>query len=305
MCAMRFGGHETFAVRPNWLTKGLFLLKENDDVSWASTQASDAMGVGRNMSKSIGWWLSAIGLSERPEPGSPLRLSDFGEIVLENDPYFSDLGTWWFVHLSLTFNKAERVFGWFFQQSHQNRFKRTELIEALQSNLAARSEKVPAQKTLQREIAILLQSYARSVPAPRVDPEENSDCPLRRLGLLVFQSELDHYDRRAPKAQIPPHVVAAGLSLLHSGTEARLFDVDLDGEGDGRRVARSLNLDTDTFAQLVTRSANVLGKRQLATRFLAGDRVASIRSAPLSYWAEAYFKSPRNTQTDRMLEAAI
>ncbi|NOD36647.1 MULTISPECIES: DUF4007 family protein [unclassified Ruegeria] len=302
---MKFGGHETFFVRPNWLTKGLFLLNEGDDVSWSTNEASDAMGVGRNMSRSIGWWLKTIGLSERPEPSAPLQLSPFGKVVLENDPYFSDLGTWWFVHLSLAFGETDRIFGWFFQLHRQNRFKRTDLIEALQSYLVAQSEKVPSQKFLQREVAVLLQSYSRSVPAPYVDPEENSDCPLRRLGLLVFQSELDHYDRRTPKAHIPPHVIAAGLSLLRREHDERLFDVDLDGEGEGRRVARSLNVDTDTFAQLVTRSANALGSKKLATRFLAGERVASVRSEPLDYWVDAYFKSPRKSQTDRVLEAAI
>ncbi len=305
MRAMKFGGHETFYIRPNWLTKGLFLLNEGDDVSWPSNEASDAMGVGRNMSRSIGWWLNTIGLSERPEPGAPLQLSPLGKVILENDPYFSDLGTWWFVHLSLAFGEPERVFSWFFQLHRQNRFKRTDLIEAVHSFLVAQSERVPAQKTLQREVAVLLQSYSRSVPAPYVDPEENSECPLRRLGLLVFQSELDHHERRAPKAPVPPHVIAAGLSLLNRETDERLLDVDLDGEGEGRRVARSLNLDADTFAQLVARSADVLSSKQLATRFLAGDRVASVRSEPLEYWADAYFKTPGKTKTDRVLEAAI
>ena len=51
---MKFGGHETFFLRPGWLTKGLYLVRDAENVVWNSDEASDAMGVGRNMSKSNG-----------------------------------------------------------------------------------------------------------------------------------------------------------------------------------------------------------------------------------------------------------
>jgi hypothetical protein len=302
---MKFGGHETFYIRPNWLAKGLFLLEGMDGVTWASDVASDAMGVGRNMSKSIGWWLNITGLSERPDASAALRLSPLGKVILQHDPYFSDLGTWWFLHLSLAVANDERVFSWFFQRYRANRFKRAEVIDALKAHLDSSSEKIPAQKTLQRDAAILLQTYARPIPAARQDPEDNVDCPLRRLGLLIFQTELEQYDRRAPKASIPAHVVAAGLSLLAPLSSDTRFDVDLDGDGDGRRLARSFNLDSDSFAKLVSRSEQVLGKNQLATRFLAGSRVASIRSRPIADWAELYFSDEAAKKKDRMLEAVL
>ncbi|WP_213544997.1 DUF4007 family protein [Vannielia litorea] len=302
---MKFGGHETFCIRPNWLAKGLLLLGEVDDVTWASNEASDSMGVGRNMSKSIGWWLNATGLSERPAANGGLRLSPLGNVIFEHDPYFSDLGTWWFLHLSLALANDDRVFSWFFQSYRTSRFKRAELIDALKAHLDASSEKIPVQKTLQRDVAVLLQSYARPIPAPYQDPEDNADCPFRRLGLLILQTELDQYDRRAPKASIPAHVLAAGLSLLAQTPSEARFDVDLDGEGDGRRLARCFNLDSDSFAKLVARSEQVLGSKRLATRFLAGSRVVSVRSRSIADWANLYFSDEAAKKKDRTLEAVL
>lgn len=306
MCAMKFGGHETFFIRPNWLAKGLALVNENDDLSWASNYASDAIGVGRNMSKSIGWWLNATQLSERRERGAPVRVSPLGKVILENDPYFTDIGTWWFLHLALTYgDHSAGVFSWFFRKNRLTRFRRSELIESLSSSLVEQSEKVPAQKTLQRDVAVLLQSYAKSIPAPATDPEDNSDCPLRRLGLLVFQAELEHYERRVSKVGIPPHAIAAAISLAaHDPSNGRL-DVDLDGKGEGRQVARTFNLDSDGLAKMVGRAEHALGSKRLATRFLAGSRVVSIQMKPLEYWAATYFKDIQKPAKQRLLEDVL
>lgn len=57
---MRFGGHETFAVREGWLYKGLSLLHERPD-AFSDPFVADLLGVGRNMAKSIRHWLSVTG----------------------------------------------------------------------------------------------------------------------------------------------------------------------------------------------------------------------------------------------------
>jgi hypothetical protein len=53
---MRFGGHETFAIREGWLHKGLRLLADEPHLL-ADDHAADWLGVGRNMAKSIRHWL--------------------------------------------------------------------------------------------------------------------------------------------------------------------------------------------------------------------------------------------------------
>ena len=44
---MRFGGHETFAVREGWLHKGLKLVAEEPD-KLADEHVADWLGVGRS-----------------------------------------------------------------------------------------------------------------------------------------------------------------------------------------------------------------------------------------------------------------
>ena len=61
---MRFGGHETFPVREGWLHKGLKLVVEEPE-KVVDEHVADWLGVGRNMAKSIRYWLQATGLCEQ------------------------------------------------------------------------------------------------------------------------------------------------------------------------------------------------------------------------------------------------
>ena len=292
---MKFGGHETFFIRPGWLTKGLYVLREqeqsgnNNRINWGGPDISDALGVGRNMAKSIGWWLALTGLSEHSGRGTATRLSPLGRVILAHDSCFSRIETWWFIHLMLT-TRDDRIFGWFFRTGSPFRFRRNELISTLETYLSVQGEKTPAQKTLNREIAMLLQTYGRQVPAPAVDPEDNSDCPLRNLGLLTFQTGPDCYIRRAVSA-LPPHVIAAGASLWHGNSESARFDISPRAE---RSLARGFNLGPDAFTRAVTRAAEILGPDYLTTRFLAGERVSNVLNAPIHIWAEICFSTPES-----------
>ena len=339
---MKFGGHETFHIRPDWLTAGLHLLDRQPDTSWATNEASDALGVGRNMAKSIGWWLNMTGLTVRSGPREPLQISPFGRVVLAHDPYFSASATWWFVHLALVFGTSgisapvnDRIFNWFFRKFHQTRFQRPDLIETLRTYLAKESGKIPSEKSLHRDVAVLLQTYARPIPAPPVDPEDMTDCPLRHLGLLVYRSKTDMFERRAPVSDIPPHVLAAGLGLLsnpdcsdppdrsefpkeperpdrhdlsekpdrHDLSEGSDIpdlpgrsDIALTHDGDARILARSLDLDINTLIEQIETAARILGPNLLAIRYLAGDKVASVTNMPFDHWASNHWASDHSTK---------
>src|SRR5437867_7802356 len=102
---MRFGGHETFAIREGWLHKGLKLLIEQPD-RLVDEYAADWLGVGRNMAKSIRHWLVATNLADqalgqRSGKTARLKVTEFGRLVYERDPYFSEIGTWWALHVNL------------------------------------------------------------------------------------------------------------------------------------------------------------------------------------------------------------
>jgi hypothetical protein len=208
------------------------LVKTTDDVNWASDAASDAMGVGRNMSKSIGWWLSRTGIAMRAERSEPITLTPFGQAVLELDPHVVSMTTWWLLHFQLTLNGRDDVFSWFFGRRGEPRFTRAALEGALHAEIERSGDKLPAAKTLNRDVAVLLQSYSRPLPAlVKVDPEDNLDCPLRRLDLIVHRSNLGVFERRSALSVISPEAICFGLLCAQGDADGEFTEVSFDNMG--------------------------------------------------------------------------
>src|SRR5690606_1817146 len=122
---MRFGGHETFAVREGWLHKGLRLLVE-DPKKLHSPDVADWLGVGRNMAKSIKHWLLVTGLAvsaKSTRGDSLLQSTDLGELIYKRDPYLLQTGTWWALHVESANCDVHAVtWWWFFNRFSLSRF---------------------------------------------------------------------------------------------------------------------------------------------------------------------------------------
>lgn len=281
---MRFGGHETFFLRPGWTTKGLMLLEGVPDLAWNSDQASDAMGVGRNMSKSIGWWLGRTGLAHRPVRGAGPALTALGRSVLEFDPHLTRTATLWIIHLHLVLHGEDDVFSWFFCQHRDRRFTRGAIEGALRAHLEQAGDAAPAPKTLQRDLAVLLQSYARAIPSPVVDPEDNLDCPLRRLGLLVHRQEIDAFERRDTATVLPPEAIASAICSLKAGAGVEFVGVAMDEAGIMRTLGRVFGRDANGMAELVRGAADALERDLFEIRHLAGQREVRVRNLTPDIW---------------------
>lgn len=198
---MRFGGHQTFAIRGGWLYKGLRLVVEEPERMDAPDMA-DWLGVGRNMAKSIHHWLLATGLAEKQLSGgcrtNALRPTAFGNTVWQRDRYFLLPGTWWAVHVQLV-NRPAFAFTWhwFFNSFSSARFERPVCVESLRRHLASTGGRTASPRTLDRDVACLLRSYSVSVPRPEGDPEDLMECPLSELGMVLHscQTGFYHVDR--------------------------------------------------------------------------------------------------------------
>ena len=55
---IKLKGHETFAIREGWLSKGLIEVDKNEKV-FSKNFGADTLGVGSNMAKAIRYWLKA------------------------------------------------------------------------------------------------------------------------------------------------------------------------------------------------------------------------------------------------------
>ena len=55
--------HESFSIREGWLVKGIKAFVENNKV-FSASDATDILGIGTNMVKSLKYWLLATTLIE-------------------------------------------------------------------------------------------------------------------------------------------------------------------------------------------------------------------------------------------------
>ena len=301
---MKFGGHETFFIRPGWLTKGLTLVRSEAGVTWNSNNASDAMGVGRNMSKSIGWWVSRTGTAHRAERSQPLTLTPLGAGVLEHDPYLVHLTTWWVLHFQLVLNGPDDVFSWFFESRADPRFTRASLEGSLHTHIERSGAKMPAAQTLRRDIAVLLQSYGRPLPAPNVDPEDNLDCPLRRLDLIVHRTDLDLFERRNALSIVSPEAICFGLLSTMAKLEGEYVNIPLDHMGALRRLGAATGRNVDAVSDAVAAAAGELNDDLLSIRQLAGQRMARVRALPAEDWLRLHIYRAGNLSSRMKRSAA-
>lgn len=299
---MAFGGHETFSIREGWLHKGLTAVRRNQGI-FADPFAGDVLGVGRNMAKSIRYWLKATGLAElQPLAGSgvdaALAPTTLGELVLERDPFFLELGTWWAVHCNLATNATDAfAWSWFFNQFELRRFDRAVCNEALRNHTTYHLPRPPKPATLQREVACLLSSYARVIPPEHNDPEEASICPLTELGLVHYFRSSGYYQLEIGPKEVPPELFCyaigrmSQLAGMTSGPLAvPLRDITLARNSPGRLFC----LNAEQVFDAALTAERELGAKALKLEAAAGERVVRLtgRRGP-EQWLKDYYQRLR------------
>lgn len=291
---MRFGGHETFPVREGWLHKGLTLV-EADHAAFKDPFVADTLGVGRNMAKSIRHWLIATGLAET-RPGAAggknklLVPTAFGQVVLKNDPYFLQTGTWLALHINLVNNPDEaQSWQWFFSRYSPQRFDRIACSEALKRFLESSAQRAPVLRTLQRDIACLLSTYAVPVPNEHADPEDAADSPFRRLGLLTYFRDSHMYRRNETDiTAIPAEMLGYALSVSGALDEGDLPLREACFVEGG--LGRCLQLSLDAFINVVEKAETDLPRDAVLILGSAGERKVHIDNRCPNEWLEEFYQ---------------
>ena len=293
---MRFGGHESFAVREGWLARGLELLTE-DPKLLMDEFSEDHLGVGRNMAKSIRHWLAATGLAQSgsgDEGGlSPTKL---GTLVRKKDPHFLDPGTWWMLHINLV-NNPDQAFtwNWFFNNWALQRFDRAQCIEGLKRYGAAKLPRVPSPRTLERDVAAFLQCYARPIPARIDDPEDSSDSPFQDLGLLFHYGASGYYQMNFDPKPISAPLFGYALACMPGTTGQSDFTI-AQLERSESAPGRCFMLRGDDIYDLILRYEEA-DRKEFAMRSQAGERGVRLGNPrdPLD-WAKHYYATSEVTQ---------
>lgn len=288
---MRFGGHETFPVRTGWLSKGLRLLERQGGESFDHVEIADELGVGRNMAKSIRHWLYVAGLALRTKRSEPVHLTPIGDLVLRRDPYLQHRATWWALHVNVvTHPDAATAWHWFFNDFTRERFDRMACSDEFVRSLERNGGRLPSRRTITRDVACLLQSYATPLPREHDDPEDATDCPFRQLGLATHHRDTGYFERRFEDRTLPPDLLGYVMSKASCGVEREVVEIAFTDAlvtrgGPGRVFA----LNADGLVALLERAESTFGNDLARSYLLGGERMIATASRSSAAWLAGYY----------------
>jgi hypothetical protein len=133
---MPYAKHETFHIREGWLFKGMDAVRRDPRV-FMGRDASERLGLGRNMVRALRFWMTATGLTEEYQENQltvQQLTNPFGQLVWEHDRYLEEEGTLWLVHYHLMRDQGgATAWHWFFKYFSQPVFDPNSFVNALQA----------------------------------------------------------------------------------------------------------------------------------------------------------------------------
>lgn len=192
---LTFSGHETFALRSNWLKKAFDVLLEIPNL-FSREDAFVLLGVGKNMAQSIRYWGKVCGIFERTPDGSSYTITWLGRKLLADDgwdPFLTTPAASWLLHWQIA-ARPEAAFTWYytFNMLKGGEFTSSELTQQILSFLVGSDYRPPSHATLTRDVECMLNCYLP--PTNRKHDEEDIVlCPLTSLNLIQWQRGQDRY----------------------------------------------------------------------------------------------------------------
>lgn len=157
--AFTFSGHEKFACRQFWLKKGYDFIEQGGKFSASDTVVR--LGVGKNMTTSIRYWLSAFGLTNKQD-----KLTDIAHNFFSDkngyDPYLENIGSLWLMHYLLVITNRASIYSLVFNEFRRERieFTKEHLLAFLERQCAVKNFSV-SKNTLNNDIQTFTRNYLR------------------------------------------------------------------------------------------------------------------------------------------------
>ncbi|MCM3364227.1 DUF4007 family protein [Niallia sp. Sow4_A1] len=182
---MGFGQHQSFYLRPQWLHKGMFEVKQNPRFFYEDDHF-ERLGIGKNMAKSVRHWMNATNVMKDIKSSiTEQHLTDFGLIVENYDPHLQKKFTIGLLHYFLTTNeKIATTWYWFFNYFKEDVFDRNSVLEALEAWVKNTQDKLVSTNSLKRDIDCLFLTYLMK-NFENATPEDVIKSPFEELGLIV------------------------------------------------------------------------------------------------------------------------
>lgn len=257
-----FARHETFYIRDGWLYKGITAI-DRDPLFFMLDIAPQELGLGKNMVKSLRYWMVATGLAveKSQADGRGQELTHFGRLVLDHDPHQELDGTLWLLHYHLVQNEqGATAWYWFFNHYVPTKFHREEFVERLNHWVNLRSQEVKSVKSLERDFDCLIRTYVPNIR--NKNPENTLQSPLTALG---FFSEIDHHDENSDRVKrfrlnsmkssnIPPLIFLYVMlkSQQHERENAQQVSLT-DALREPKNIGRVFNIGSQVLEELLIR----------------------------------------------------
>jgi len=191
---LTFAKHETFYIRDGWLYKGIQAIQV-DPLIFAKEEAPQILGLGKNMVRSLRYWMVATQLVEEKltKYGKEQRLTEFGQLVAQYDKYQEFDNTLWLLHYHLATNYQDATaWYWFFNHFAPVNFTKQDFVERLTQWINTQSDDLKSPQSLARDFDCLLRTY---LPSSRErSPEDILESPLASLGLFTA---IEHQEENA------------------------------------------------------------------------------------------------------------
>lgn len=181
---MAFGQHQTFFLRQQWINKGLREVDENPSF-FKNENHFEILGVGKNMAKSIRYWLTAMKLiKEIPKQRNQYKLTELANLIMEYDPYIKRNETLTLLHyLLVTEKEIATTWYWFFNVFNERVFNKTMLVDQLTKWISENYPRAVSESTIKRDIDCLIQFYVQKEYRNQT-PEDVIKSPFEILELI-------------------------------------------------------------------------------------------------------------------------
>jgi len=189
---MKFGGHQSFHLRDQWLYKGIYWTNQSSQIllnnQRNTEKAMQELGVGKNMVDSIRYWLKATRLVETSKTGYVLTATAVE--ILKKDPYFELDGTLFLIHYLLATNKEEATtWYWFFNHFSADEFEKESLENAFSAYIQIKIDRKIKDTTLDKDLSCLLRMYQSINWTGRKNPETENPSPFTKYGWIEKKGE--------------------------------------------------------------------------------------------------------------------
>ncbi len=197
----RVSGHESFPCRYTWLPKVVRGLRQ-DPCLFADDQAMVVLGLGKNMVRSARFWALAAGViaSARTE----YTVTQFGSALLNEqglDPFLEDIRTLWLIHWNLSTDVQNPLLAWDYllNRWQEPELVRSAVLKALQKEVEKHHDDLSL-VTLEQHLDAFLHTYVPTRGRKGEVQEDNLDCPLVELELIVRVGERE-FERSTGKRE--------------------------------------------------------------------------------------------------------